>query len=294
MKIEVRPARPEDRETVLAFCQQTWDWGDYIEYVWDEWLNDPNGKLFVATADGKPVGLAHIEMVSSSEAWLEGMRVDPAYRNHGIAKALFDAQIEEALRRGATVVRLLTASTNEASIRLAQRAGMQQVGGFAPYHAAPLTDRPRSNTGIDTPTLATIDDLDEIIHYLNVSNIFPVTGGLYYRGFTAYAITREMLARKIEAQQIYLLKRWDRLDGLAMVEVRDSRRGKHLNIGYIDGTTSDSIGLIAYAMRRVIAEMNLEQVSANVPDQMMIQDAFLGAEYETDGEVFYTFERALP
>ena len=27
--LEVRPARSEDREAVLAFCQQTWEWGDY-------------------------------------------------------------------------------------------------------------------------------------------------------------------------------------------------------------------------------------------------------------------------
>ena len=41
---EIRPARPEDREAVLAFCMHTWDWGDYIESVWDEWLHDPQGK----------------------------------------------------------------------------------------------------------------------------------------------------------------------------------------------------------------------------------------------------------
>jgi len=30
---EIRPARPEDREAVLAFCMHSWDWGDYIESV---------------------------------------------------------------------------------------------------------------------------------------------------------------------------------------------------------------------------------------------------------------------
>ncbi len=57
-QIEIRPARSEDREAVLAFSSHTWDWGDYIEYVWDEWLHDPQGMLFVATSDGQPVGVA--------------------------------------------------------------------------------------------------------------------------------------------------------------------------------------------------------------------------------------------
>ena len=30
-QVEIRPARSEDREAVLAFCVETWKWGDYIE-----------------------------------------------------------------------------------------------------------------------------------------------------------------------------------------------------------------------------------------------------------------------
>src|SRR5258708_21232622 len=75
--IEIRPARPEDREAVLAFSAHTWEWGDYIEYVWDEWLHDPQGMLFVATSDGQPVGIGHMRMLTKTEAWLEGLRICP-------------------------------------------------------------------------------------------------------------------------------------------------------------------------------------------------------------------------
>src|SRR5205085_12466845 len=106
--LEVRPAREEDREAVLAFCRQTWDWSDYIDRVWDEWLHAENGVLLVATIDGQPVGVANIRMLNAQEAWMEGMRVDPAFREQGIASALFDAQIAEARRRGASTARLIT------------------------------------------------------------------------------------------------------------------------------------------------------------------------------------------
>src|SRR6266496_3284069 len=54
--LEIRFARPEDRDPVLAFCNETWSWGDYITNVWDDWLQNPAGQLFVATMDGQPVG----------------------------------------------------------------------------------------------------------------------------------------------------------------------------------------------------------------------------------------------
>lgn len=291
--IETRPARPEDRDTVLAFCASTWAWGDYIAYVWDEWLHDPDGRLFVATVDGTPIGLSHLYMASKTEAWQEGMRVDPNYRRHGIAGALAQAMQAEALRRGATTVRLMTESTNAQSIRLIERGSFHQIGAFAPFKALAITASTRHQYGLETPMLATMHDLEELITYLDASNTFPAVGGLYYYGFVAYAITDSLLQAKIAAQQVYLLRRWQRLDGLAIAEPRTTRQGKHLFIGYIDGTTAESISLIAYALRARTAELGLEQVHANVPDLMMVRDAFVGAEYTWEGNIFYTYERSL-
>ena len=291
-QLEVRRAEESDREAVLAFCSHTWEWGDYIADVWDEWLHAEHGALFVATMDGQPVGVANMRMLNANEAWLEGMRVDPAHRQHGIAHALFEAQIAEALRRHALTARLITESTNTASIRLIERNHLRRVNAFAPYHAAPLTENSKSQYGMETPTLATPADSNEIIDYLNVSNIFPAAGGLYNAGFTAYSITAALIEQKIAAQQIYLLRRWDRLDGLAIVEARERHGEKLLSIGYIDGTT-ESISLLAYELRKRLPEFGLESVHAEIPDLMMVRDAFTGAEYESDGSIFYIYERGL-
>ena len=289
---EVRPARPEDREAVLAFCQQTWEWGDYIEYVWDEWLNNPQGKLFVATKDGQPVGVANMRMLTKTEAWFEGMRVNPTFRQHGIASALFDAQLAEAINRGATTARLITESTNTTAIRLLERSAMNRIGAYATFRAMAATIPTKRSSALETPVLATSADLDDIIDYLNASNIFPAVGGLYYQGFTAYTITNDLVREKITAQQLYILRRWDRLDGLVMAEPRSGHQEKHLFVGYIDGTT-ESISMIAYALRRFLPDLGLESISAHVPDLMMVRDAFVGAEYEWDGKIFYTYERIL-
>jgi ribosomal protein S18 acetylase RimI-like enzyme len=290
--IEVRTARAEDRDTVLAFCEHTWDWGDYIVWVWDKWLSDEQGRLLVATVDGRAVGLLHLRMLNESEAWLEGIRIDPAYRRQGIASALLRAALAEAMQRGATTVRLATEATNRPAMALFEKHHMRQVSSFVSYSAPSLKELPRRLATLQMPEEARESDLEEIIAYLNVSNIFPLTGGLYYYGTTAYRISDRLLRAHILAGHVYLLRRWDRLDGLAIAERRESHHGLHLSIGYIDGTT-ESIGQIAYALRHRAAILELEQVRAHIPDLLMVRDALVGAEYEVADRPYLIYERSL-
>ena len=294
---EVRSARAEDKDIVLAFCTHTWDWGDYIEHVWDEWLVDSQGELFVAVTDGQPTGVAHLRMVNATDAWLEGLRVDPNYRQQGIAKALNVAMLEGAMRRGATIARLVTESTNTGAIHMMDTIYMRHVGAFTPFRANPLVTQVKSHTKVDyTPEathLATVDDIDEIIDYLNVSNIFPAVGGLYYAGFVGYEITAALLEQKIADQNVYLLRRWNRLDGLAIAEPREDRQGKRLSIGYIDGMTIEAISLVAYDLRQRLTHSDLDSAYVYAPDLMLIRDGLTGIEYESDDKIFYTYERGL-
>lgn len=290
--IEIRPARAEDRDAVLAFSSHTWEWGDYIAYVWDEWLNNPGGVLFVATIDGQPVGLSHMQMESPKDAWLEGLRVDPAQRGQGLAAALTDASLAEAMKRGATHARLLTSADNIASITMVEHRHWRRAGEIVPYTATPLAALSRRDLGPDLPQPATMDDIDDIIAYLNTSNIYPASGGLYYQGFTAHVITAEDIEARVKTSQIYILRRWDRLDGFAFIEPREMRQRSELFIGYIDGTT-ESISLLAHVLRKQAAEMEADHIRAHIPDLMMVRDAFTAAGFEWDGSTFFTYERGL-
>ncbi|GCE05309.1 GNAT family N-acetyltransferase [Dictyobacter aurantiacus] len=290
-QIEIRPAQAGDREPVLAFCANTWDWGDYIEQIWDEWMDNPSGQLLVATVDGQPVGAVHIQMLTETESWLEGLRVHPDYRRQGLARALNEAAMVEAMRRNATTIRLATDSRNIASIELSESMHMRRVGDFSLYTAHPFTTLPRAPQ--QPIRLATPEDLDMIIDYLNASNIFPLVGGLYYVKFQALPITAELLDEKIDKQQIYLLQRWERLDGLAIAEPRQEYQQQRLSVGYLDGTTIEAISFIAYDLRRRLSELQLEQVRVYAPETLLIHDAFDGVEYEAEHAIFYTYERSL-
>ncbi|HLY30181.1 MAG TPA: GNAT family N-acetyltransferase, partial [Ktedonobacterales bacterium] len=138
----VRRARSEDRDAVLAFCARTWgDDGDYIPYVWDDWLADMNGEsarhgvLLVATLDERPVGITHIRLLSEDEAWLEGVRVDPTERRAGVGRAMIAQALKAAQARGATVARFFTDETNIASQRLFEGFGFTRVAQMIRYSA---------------------------------------------------------------------------------------------------------------------------------------------------------------
>src|SRR5258707_12126499 len=132
----VRPARPEDRDAVLAFCARTWSDGDYIAEVWDDWLGNQRGVLLVATLAERPVGLVHVRKLSADEAWLEGIRVDPAVHRQGVGRVLTSRGLVAARERGAGVARLFTTWDNVAAQAMFGAFGFTRIAQVTYYEAA--------------------------------------------------------------------------------------------------------------------------------------------------------------
>ena len=140
--MEIRPARAEDKEAILSFCQQTFAWGDYIHHVYDDWLVDADGDMTVAVIHGLPVALARVRYLSPTEAWFEGLRVHPDYRRHGLATAIAEYNRERALARGIRVGRAFIAATNIASQTLSSRMGFLKVAEYRGHDLKLALERP--------------------------------------------------------------------------------------------------------------------------------------------------------
>ena len=142
----IRPARAEDKAAVLAFAQHTWDWGDYLQWVWDAWLADPRGSLVVAEIEGRVVAVDMLSEPRPGEGWFQGLRVDPAYRGRGIALALEVHQLAVARERGLHTLRFMTLATNTPVHKNALRHGFTVRSRFlahrlelpASAHSGPL------------------------------------------------------------------------------------------------------------------------------------------------------------
>lgn len=147
----VRRARADDREAVLSFATRTWDGWDYLPHAWPVWLEADDGVLLVAVAGppsdgsaaldaegqplevGRALAVARVAVLSESEAWLEGIRVDPRVRGMDVATDLQVAELHWAAAQGGAVLRYATGERNEASHRLGARHGFGLLTAFRTY-----------------------------------------------------------------------------------------------------------------------------------------------------------------
>ncbi|UVE50470.1 GNAT family N-acetyltransferase [Haloferax larsenii] len=133
--MEIRPARPEDYDAVAAFTRDTWadrDGSDYIPDIYHDWIapDDPTqATLLVDMGDETPsddiAAIAQMVMLSEYEAWAQGMRVAPAYREQGIATTLTHALFDWAREQGARRARNMIHSWNMPSLANARHVGFE-------------------------------------------------------------------------------------------------------------------------------------------------------------------------
>jgi GNAT superfamily N-acetyltransferase len=126
----VRQARPDDHDAVADFTAGTWadrEMTDYVPAVFPEWVagDGPDQRTVVATVDDHPVGLCQGVRLTADEAWLQGIRVDPAHRGEGHAAAMTAALHDWAAERGAVVARNMIFGWNDAALGAARHHGWE-------------------------------------------------------------------------------------------------------------------------------------------------------------------------
>ncbi|GAC1329905.1 MAG: hypothetical protein NVSMB22_22020 [Chloroflexota bacterium] len=182
--VHIRAARAADTPAMALITRDVWNGTDYLPFVWHAWLESTRGYLMVAESRGRVVGLQHVVIQDDNSAWLEGIRVAAEVQGSGVGGALLAHGIEWARGMGCETARLSTASSNPASTRLAERAGMNLVARFTPLSAT-VAQR-------EEPPLVTAqaEDAGQVFDHL-VAGIGPAHAGFYTEGWTAYRLTLE-------------------------------------------------------------------------------------------------------
>jgi hypothetical protein len=67
--LKFRHAKQSDKNNLLRFCTNTFEWGDYIEEVWDEWYSDPNGYLIIAEENEVIAAVSHVYQTGIEYGW---------------------------------------------------------------------------------------------------------------------------------------------------------------------------------------------------------------------------------
>ena len=303
--LEVRDARVEDRDAVLAFCERTFgDEGDYIADVWDDWLAARDGALLVGVMAGQPVALSHVLLTAPDEAWIEGVRVAPDLRRQGVGRVMISRSLVRARELGASTARMFTHSTNEASQRLFERFGFRKVAELAYYIGGALSpdpeeaarqSAPRSAAELD-PSIAETsqdttegalpsnallatpgpDDFARLWAWLEQSNLTPFNGGLEIHHWAGSGVSEELFREHLAAGEVITLDEWGATQALAIATADNDHDEPDMEVRYIDGL-SDAIGRLALLLRGEAHQRGLSRVWLWLPDLLILRDAMDGA-----------------
>ncbi|MBX0295157.1 GNAT family N-acetyltransferase [Haloarcula nitratireducens] len=143
MQPTVRQARADDYEDVVAFAEKVWadrpETADYIPDVFREWVESDGSaqRTVVVEADGAAAGVCQAVLLTESEAWFQGIRVDPAHRGEGFGLRMVDRLMDWASERGATVGRNMVFSWNDAGLGQSIAAGFDPLAEFRWAHPEP-------------------------------------------------------------------------------------------------------------------------------------------------------------
>lgn len=255
--IRIRAARPDDSRAVRALCARVWS-DDYIPGVFDEWVRDRRGRLWVAVADGQVAGVAKLTLLGDHEAWLHALRVDPRFRRQGIAGALFEHRLARAERLGARVARLDTSEDNVAVRRLARRHGFR-VLARQQYREAPARDvtPPRRGERAELETLWSLARRGD---------------GLLHLAYTVRRLTKADLAKAISGGHCLAAGSDGHPTAVAIIEPHRSTPGERgprsrLAIRAIGGSSRGCAELLASA-RGLARPERVRSVGIRAPSRL--------------------------
>jgi ribosomal protein S18 acetylase RimI-like enzyme len=145
MMVRLRPARTEDAAAVAEFTRDTWPdraVDDYVPRAVERWVEAAGSDrhALVAEVDGDVAGVVQGTMLSSWEAWAQGLRIDPAHRGVGLGTRLTNAVFEWAREHGAATIRNLVFSWNAPSLGLSRGVGFEPCTEFRWAMPAPDPD----------------------------------------------------------------------------------------------------------------------------------------------------------
>ena len=281
-----RPVRAEDKDRVIAFTAKTWGdrEDDYIQDVFAEWLIDPHGEFTAAVLDDRVVGISKLTAMGNDEWWLEGLRIDPAYRRLGIAREFNRYHVALAQRLGGKIIRYMTGGHNVGSQAIGARAGFQHILTYC-AHLAEASD------AFPLPPRLSFDDFPALLPWID-SPVMRYLHGVYRDGWSAKTLTESELRHAIEAQRVYGLKdEAGRIAAWALLRSghfdEDSEDGKQhrLRVDHFDGELR-AVTELARRIRALAAERHRTEISAGICDYPPLVQAVVDAGYSVNPEQF--------
>ena len=289
-KIHIRRAISSDREAVLSFCKKTWRWDDYIQHVWDDWLTQKNGQLFTATAETQPVGIMHVSIDKSRDAWLRGARTNPKYRRMGIATALTKKCLEYAKRKGAKTARLATQSDNETAQAVLGKLGFEKVAEFVDPKTEDITEEKSRNAEWTEE-----NKVEEIWSYAQSSETYREAARLYTILYQYFTLEKEDLAEFVMEKKAIIHKNAKgKVDGIVLISDAPAREWHRrvLQTSYVDGNCKAIVETFKF-LKTHCHKNKIRKIYVFAANNKQTISAFKKLEFELPDSTDLVYEKKL-
>jgi ribosomal protein S18 acetylase RimI-like enzyme len=230
LTLRIRPANKEDRQDVLRFCNDTFEWGDYIDQVWDLWYLDRNGLLIVVEDEEEEqenniqrskkqssvIAVSHVSLCPNRNIWLEGIRVNPNYRRRSIATALLNKMISYGKERGAREASAVVAYNNIASQLMMQKMDFVVISRWNYYS---INKIPKRVGKLEARSkVATLNDIEMICNYLRHSETYKSSGETYVSSWRWYSLDlySDALPDLVKNKKVLVIEN-ERIEGVAII-----------------------------------------------------------------------------
>ena len=272
-----RVATVYDKDYVLDFCKNTFSWGDYIDRVWDIWIREPNSIFLVAVVNEnnieKPIAISHGILIPEKIGWIEGIRVDLKYRSRKLATNMSLHILEYARKKGAVYSSAIVSIKNEASKGLMEKLGFKVISKWSYLSIKPIVLLPElNNFMIDNSTttkVANLNEYQQILNFLNQSDIFKASGKKFVNSWRWYDLTEDRLRMMINNRQVITLVNNDdndhekekKIRGIAIIDEEGYWNNQNIfQIIYIDAHSDD---LLLSLVIKCVEIITLKEESKN-------------------------------
>ncbi len=227
--MRIRVAQYFDKDKILKFCKDTFEWGDYIAIVLDFWLTDPSGILLVVdipdsrTFQYEPVAISHISVCQKGLLWIEGIRVGKVHRNKGIATHLLQYMVKYGIKNGLCESCALVSYDNIISKKLFEKYGFSQSCIYA-YYNVEIKKRLDYSVSHILIKYACFDDINLICAYLNNSKFYLEKNNKYFNNWKFYKLenTFNCIYNLIDSKKFFLiLDENSTICGLSIINILD-------------------------------------------------------------------------
>jgi predicted GNAT superfamily acetyltransferase len=139
--LAVRPARPEDFDTIIAVIDDWWG-RPASRGLTRLFLDHFFGTSLIAEHGGELAGflIGFLSPSKPRDAYIHFAGVAPAWRGGGLARSLYEQFFDRARQDGRTVIKAITSPQNRPSIAFHQAMGFTASDPIADYDG-PSLDR---------------------------------------------------------------------------------------------------------------------------------------------------------